>query len=457
MKKMLFVCLLLCTVSVLSAQTITLEESIATALENNADIQKQALSLEQSRKTVSNQWNIFLPSLSVSANYANSGHQIAPTSSDGNWNWGASASIGLSNIGLNIPTAMKITQLDYQIALHSYEQLVKNIETQVAASFYGLISSKENVAILQDSLELARDEYDQVRARYNAGISSELDLLRAQYSYESAGPSVREAQSNYRAQIADFLILLGIEPSRSPSESTGTYSDVEIDSTLTIVELELPTLDQLVSTYVNDTAEVISNTLSVERSELSSLASKLSAYGPTLSLSENLSLSESMTGNDVSMTGSFSISARLPLDSIIPGSSGALTLEKGEDAIESAKIDFDTALLNAEQNIIEKSVDTRRLWEDIATANLNYTISQRTYELSQDAYRNGLLTQTDLEDARQNFTSANIALINAEIAYINGMYALANTLNISVSELYELYGINTTIANRNIPTIKSAI
>ncbi len=449
MKKALLICLCLCILAGLSAQTITLENSIATALENNADIQKQALALEQARKTASNQWNLFLPSLSVSANYGNAGHQIAPSATDGNWDWGASASASISGIGLHVPSAIKIAQLDYDIALHNYEQLVKNIETSVAASFYGLISAKENITILQDSLELAEEEYEQVTDRYNAGIASELDLLRAQYSYESAGPALREAASNYRTQIADFLILLGVEPESTPSEITGTYSHVEIDSTLEIVELELPKLAELADLYTNNTADVLSKTYSLERSELYALSSKLSSYGPTITLSENLNLVEDNITSDLSVNGSFSISARLPLDSIIPGSSGALNLDKLDDAIVSAEIDLDTALLNAGQNIIEKSTDIRRLWEDIQTANLNFSIVERTYELSQESYQNGLLTQTDLEDARQNFTSANQALINAEISYINGTYALANALNIDIEELYELYGKSTTIADSN--------
>ncbi|MFI3257171.1 MAG: TolC family protein [Spirochaetales bacterium] len=454
MIKKLLLCMFVFSTSILWAQAPGLDECIATALENNADLQKQAIILEQARKESANQWNNFLPSLTLSADYSNTAHQLSPTTSAGNWGWGASASLGLTSLSFNIPTEMKIAALDYDIALNTYQQLTKSIETQVASAYYQLLESQENIVALEESLTLAENEYAQVRRRYNVGAASELDLLMAQYSFESAEPALRTAQNTYRNQIVAFFILLGtgqdmllpFASSRDGNES----ENFQIDTTLSIVELRFPDLSTLIENHVEYTADVISATYTLERSKLSSLSTKLSSYAPTISISENLQFSESASGNNLSATGTFSISARLPIENFIPGSTVNLNVQKTEDAITTAEINLNTAKETVRRDIYEKVLAIEKLWKDIATAELSYSIAERAYELSQEAYQNGLLDQTDLETARQNYTGANLDLIACEISYINGAYALANTLNIHIDELYALYGQSSTVANRNL-------
>ena len=69
------------------SQEITIEKAVELAKENNPDLKKQKLTLEDAKRKSQNKWNKFLPSMSASANLSN-GHDFAGSS---NWDWRASA------------------------------------------------------------------------------------------------------------------------------------------------------------------------------------------------------------------------------------------------------------------------------------------------------------------------------------------------------------------------------
>ena len=54
------------------SQEITVEQAIELAKENNPDLKKQKLTLEDAKRKAQNKWNKFLPNMSASANLSNS-------------------------------------------------------------------------------------------------------------------------------------------------------------------------------------------------------------------------------------------------------------------------------------------------------------------------------------------------------------------------------------------------
>ena len=422
---------------------ITLEEAQKLALEGNATLRSQQLSLEASRRESQSRWNSFLPGISLSGSLSNSHTIYTPKSSglggggasgnsSGNsaWSWGASGGLNLS-LTAGIPVQMKLASLRYELAQINYESQRQTILSSVASSFYNLLTSTKNLTVLEDNVALTRQQYQQALQNYNRGLASELDMLRAQYAALSAEPQLDKARSQYESDLAAFQLLIGSQEKYIPQ---GDFS---------LQQLQLPEAQVLVDSYLEQRLDVIQKRQSVQEAELSKTAQVLSAKAPSISLSENIRLSP--TGNSMSGTpsvsGSFSVGVSIPVDGYIPGSSKSLTVEKSKDSVETARINLETTLAQARQDIINKANNVKLLWHSVEVARLNETIAERSYQLSQEGYRAGLVSQTDMENSRQQMVSAQLSGSTSQSQYLVGVEQLAIALGLQVQEVYELFGI----------------
>lgn len=418
---------------------ISLEEAQQLALEGNATLRSQQLSLEASKREAQSRWNSFLPGISLSGSLSNSHNIYSPsvsgagaggTGGNSNWSWGASAGLNLS-LTAGIPVQMQLASLRYELAQTNYESQRQSILSSVASSFYNLLTSTKNLTVLEDNVSLTRQQYEQARLNYNRGLTSELDMLRAQYAALSAEPQLDKARSQYESDLAAFQLLIGSQEKYIPQ---GEFL---------LQELRLPEAQDLVDSYLENRLDVIQKRQSLREAELSKTAQVLSAKAPSISLSENIRLSptgSSMSGTP-SVSGSFSVGVSIPVDGYIPGSSKSLSVDKSKDAVETAQINLETTLAQARQDIINKASNVKLLWHSVEIAKLNETIAERSYQLSQEGYGAGLVSQTDMENSRQQMVSAQLAGSTSQSQYLAGVEQLAIALGLQVQAVYELFGI----------------
>ena len=98
-------------------------------------------------------------------------------------------------------------------------------------------------------------------------------------------------------------------------------------------------------------------------------------------------------------------------------------------------------MAQASQDIVTKAKEVKLLWNEVEIARLNETIAERAYQLSQEGYGAGLVSQTDLENSRQQMVSAQLAGSTSQSQYLVGVEQLAHALGLTEQEVYELYGI----------------
>ena len=186
-----------------TGSAVTLKEAQALALEGNATLRAQRLTLEAARRSSQARWNSFLPGINLGGSVSNS-HTIVDGSSgsgagtpaaggNANWSWGISGGVSLS-LTAGIPVQMQLAALGYEIARTNYQLQLQTVMANVASSFYNLVAEAKNLSVLEDNLELTRSQYEQSRQNYNRGLASELDMLRSQYAYVSAQPELEKAR-----------------------------------------------------------------------------------------------------------------------------------------------------------------------------------------------------------------------------------------------------------------------
>jgi len=405
---------------------ITLDESIEIALKNNTDLKKQYIELQKAEREKKSSWNQFLSNISVSGGISNS-HPFG--NGEASWNWNGSAGISLG-FSFGIPSKIKQLALNYDIALINYKQKEQALIINVATAFYNLLAAYDNIAILQDNLVISQDQYLQVQRNYNSGLASELELLNAQYSYLSAGPALEEAKISYTGNISDFCILIGSDETVIP------------EGDIVLKQLKLPSVDELINLYLDSRLDIKKEKQNLELLKLTSSITKLNALAPSFSVSENVRISPTAgLGSELASNGSFSVSVSVPLDGFIPGSSKNLTIKNANDNLDFANESIAKVQKIAMQDIEKKAAAVNQNWRSLDIANMNYKISERSFELSQEGYRAGLVSQTNLELSKQQMVSAWQGRTQKEVAYLLSCYALADALNITVEQLYQLYGV----------------
>lgn len=416
---------------------LTLNDAFETAIANNADIQKQLITLQGAKRVKDAAWNVFLPNISANGGIGN-GHTLYDgtgqmSSSDKNvWSWNGSAGLSIS-FSTSIPYNLRKNILSYQMAQTNYDKLVANLKMSITSQFYSLTSELKNISILIDNQKLAKDQLAVVQANYNNGLASELDLLNAKYAYQSMKPKITQAQSSYNANAANFMLLLGLDPNTPFSLKGSTV----------IQEVKMPSINELVSLYLESRFDIQQAVQNLASAELGLKTTQHTALAPSLNLSENFSSSGQIKENapDPSIKGSFSASISIPISSWIPNSNANLNIKNAKDTIKQAQIALEYARKSAKQDINSKVAEMNRIYESLEVIKLNSQIATRAYNLAKDGYAAGLVSQTELESQRQNRASAQQSLMQGEINYITSLHALANALNISYESLIVQYGV----------------
>lgn len=433
MKKIFFLSVLciLCVGS-LAAETVgntennvrylTLDDALTLGLENNPDLLTARRNLESLARTEQGKWNSFIPNLSLNGSYSNTHNQDSNS-----WKWSGSTGISLS-FNFGIPFQMNLKTLEYQAGVLEYQKLEANTLNTIAGKFYTLIAEKNNIDILVQAGKLAEEQYQQDLANYNRGLVSELTLLQSRYAYLSSQPEIDSAKSTYETDLNNFKMLIGIS------------EDIELTGSLEVQKISLPEGNILADKYTEQNYDVQQQAVAVEIAVLTKKQSTASELAPTLNLSENLSFSEGTNGKAVDMNGSFTASISIPLTGFIPYSSTNLNLKNLEDQIENAQQNL-TVTITKTRNALSLLPDKiNRLWNAVELAQLNYSISDRAYQLSLEGYNSGLVSQTDLGEARQQMTTAQQAVYETQNEYLSALYDATLTMNISIEELITTYG-----------------
>ena len=190
MKKLLSILVLSVLATGLFAEelTVTVEQAVELAMQNNIQVHKAERTLAQAERSNRNSWNSASPSISASASL-----QIPlMENADMSVSVSGSARLGLTP---SLYTSIRSAKLQLEQGQITYEDALRSVELNVRKIFYSLLLSEQTIETQKRSMEAAKRQYETNLAKYNRGQLSELDLFSSQVNYESKMPAV-ESQEN---------------------------------------------------------------------------------------------------------------------------------------------------------------------------------------------------------------------------------------------------------------------
>jgi outer membrane protein TolC len=395
-----------------SVINLTVEQAVNLALENNVSVKTSELSLKLKKKQKNSSWNSVSPSASVNGSFSDNLENDTKTTS-------VSGTLGIT-ISPSVYSSVKTAVLAYEAGELSYDETKRSVELNVRKSFYNLLYQKEKLAAQEKSLETAQQTYDANLAKYNRGQLSELDLLSSQYNLESKKPNIISLKNTYTNDIASFKQTLGI----------GLSQEIMLEGDFDDVINNLSLDESILSGNLDDLPSVKSAQNSVDSAKASLLASRFSAYGPSLTASYTYGKTKTDGTSELSTSNNLSLGVRIPLDGFLPWSSGALSVASQKEKLEELKLKLDDEKTSAAINVRNSYNTILQAQSQLATLEKNVVLMQRTYDMTRIAYNNGSKDLLTLQTAEDNLLSAKTALQQQEYTLITNVLNLESTLGV---------------------------
>jgi len=407
---------------------LSLDDAINLALEHNLSLKKAEIDLASSGFSERNLWSEIFPSInaSASATYRNQLFSGVPPANQGiSYNFGFSVNLGL-NAG--IPYSMRSIQLAHQANILRYEDARNQLSILITKFYYSLVAEKNNLLLMEEVLNLTQRQFTRSETLFRNGLVGELSLTQSRLSLENARFNLSAAKIAHENNMADFMAMLG----------TFIEGNITLTGEIILVKIEADA-ETLIKEYLPKRPDIIRSKQEIERLRASQMQTIMQARAPSLNLSVDWNSSSIDPFHD-----SLSASARLniPIDPWIPGTAREQAISRGTVSLEKAKLDLEMTENSAKTQIRSLSSLLRNSWDNILIARLSLQAAQRSYQLTEQGFNNGIVEALTLQDARNNMANARQRLLQAELSYFNMILDLSAAVNIEWKKLIDLYGVS---------------
>jgi outer membrane protein TolC len=406
---------------------LDVDTAVSLAIENNLGLQSDRIDMRTAKRAVSNGWNEFLPGvdLGVGLSYSDRGLSGDTFSSESApWDLSTSISARLPLSRSNLYT-IRDARLAFEAEDISLEDAKRLLERDVKKDFFNLIVLKERVALIDHDISIWKGRFDRARINYEKGLVSELSVLRQQVTLENYKIDREEAVVNYETAEMQFKQKLGL--GRDVDIAPVGSLEMETDALLDRLRIEERIPDRFDVRAVVKNIEILENEKRLTRAE---------EFDPVLSLSYSYSMTlvdpfnaDWGIADNWSRGSTVGIALSLPLDPLVPGSSGRLQVKEIDDSIEKARIELTETRQLAEIEISSTLLKIDKSLRTIEALKKNVALAEKTYRLTEQEYETGLTELSVLEDAYDDLQQARLSILEERYGYLEALFDLEYELN----------------------------
>ena len=371
---------------------LTLEECISLAKENNLSIKVHKNTLNDLKRKNETSWNSVSPSIKGDAAFQDDFTNKTTES------FSISGSLGLT-LSTNLYSTIKGAKLNYENGLLTYNQAVKQIEMSVWKTFYDLIYKTEYFSFQSQNLLTAKKNYEQNLEKFKNGKISELDVMSSRVSYEQKKPVLEEARIDLTNNLELFKNIIGVD------FDDEIKLDGSLDFLLELKDIKLPPKE-------NHSPDVQAAKFAVEIAENNLLAQRFSSYSPvitgTYKYGQTLNIDNSLWNE----TSFLSVGVSIPLDSYLPWSSSAVSINSKKESLESAKLNLEDAEKSIRVNTENALRKINQIISMLEVSKETVALAKKTYEMTETAYNYGKTDFLTLQNASDNVLNAEVSLKN---------------------------------------------
>jgi outer membrane protein len=217
------------------SMVVTLEQSVAIALENNPDLKTAKKDLTKAKAGIWEAVSVLLPAVDANASYQKA-HIIQETTIP-NFLKPALGSLAPPDMPdyiriafgmkytftygatLNQPlflggagwSGIRIANAARHAAENNLEARKQNLIYETVQAFYTCLLARDLVRVQHIALEQAQANLEQVKKKYDSGMASGFDAMRAEVEVANLRPEVITAENNYQLSLTNLRMVLGLQ------------------------------------------------------------------------------------------------------------------------------------------------------------------------------------------------------------------------------------------------------
>lgn len=431
------------------SQTITIEDAIHIALENNTDMKVSQMNSDKSRAAVREAFGYALPSLDASATFShflkkpkmpfpdfealltnatysilfdenviprdNSKYVPVETTlqsfvQTNNYE----ASLTLTQILFNSAVFRGIgaSQIYYDLSLAELRNTISKTKLNVERAFYGTLLTKELLIITQASYENAKENFRNVNALFEQGFVSDFDRLQAEVRVENIRPTLLQMENMLSTTLNDLKLVLGVDQS----------ADIDVKGDIVYNPEILPSEYDIIDYALTNNFGLQSMKLKMDLDE-EFIQLDISEYWPSLAAFGNFSYAGSAEQwnfqNYNATTVGLSFSMNLW--------QGNRTKNRVEQSTISYKQTAEQYALLKEyvvNQVKAKYLELKRVQSLVEAQQRNVSLAERAYELSTVRYKEGTGSQLEVQNSDVALRQARINKLQSVHSYLITKYEL---------------------------------
>jgi hydrophobic/amphiphilic exporter-1 (mainly G- bacteria), HAE1 family len=287
----------------------------------------------------------------------------------------------------------------------SLERARQELKTRVVETFYQALMQDQGVRVAEEGVRLADSFLSMARIRFDAGTAARLDVLRAEVEVANARAKLIRAQSTAAISYQALRTVLSL-PADTPLRLRGTLDDGE---TLPDQSALLRTIDAR-----PDVRAIGARRATAEYG----VALANSEWKPTFSLTGNLQYQEDGLNNLLN-AGNRSYAVGLGLRIPLFATPAALARKATALAqVRQTEHGMQAAMDNSRLEVTSAYTSWLGAKEIVATQRKAVELAREGLAIAQVSYENGVITSTELNDARQALLETDWELAQAQYAQI---------------------------------------
>jgi outer membrane protein TolC len=437
------------------SQTLTLNESIETALSNNRDIKIAKLDVEKAEEAVDEAFGYALPSFDLSANFSHflskpkmafPDFEALLTNATYNilFNEGVLPQDNSKFLPMesklqsfsqtnNFEASAQVTQILFNSAVFrgigasqiyldlSKEQLkAKTAEVvfNVKQAFYGALLTKQMLDITKATLANTEENLKNVKSYFEQGLTSEFEMMQAEVMVENIRPKVYELENLYKDTLNKLKLVIGVDQN----------SELNVTGEINYTNKEIPEIDDALSIALSKNYDISSLKVKKQIDE-EFIALDRSEYWPQLAAFGNYTYAGSSDSWNFQNYSATTVGLSFSMNIFNGGRTqnkvdqSLIGLRQTEEQINTLKDYTVSEVKNTINNL-------HRVKLQVDAVERNVNLAERAYEISVTRYNEGTGTQLEIKNANIELQTAKTNRLQVVHDYIIAFAKLDKLLGI---------------------------
>ncbi|WP_396633298.1 TolC family protein [Maribacter sp. R86514] len=417
-------------------KTLSKEEAIALALENNFGvvIAKNNLKIAENNKTILNSG--YLPSLTGNAGGSFDQNNQEATFQDGTVRAIDGAETTRYNASLNLNYTLfdglgrlydfKRLKEEYGLSKLETRETIETTMLQLYTVYFEVARLTENIKVLENTFSNTQKRLQRSEYSFEYGQANKLDVLNAQVDLVNDSINLMNTRQSVRNTKRDLNLLMN-------RDITTAF---EVDTTITFVNPI--SLEEFLDKGISNNVSVLQTEANIKINDYAYKSSK-SVFLPTIGLTGSYGWNEGNfpATNFLASSVSTGLSAGLNLSwNLFDGGSGITQVKNAKIVLDNQEVikeQIRQEVITDVQNAKENYLNRLRIF---SLQEQNVVTNQNNFERSKEQFQLGSITSIEFRQAQINLlnaqTNKNLAKYDAKLAELQLLQLTGQLLNIEL-------------------------